>query len=235
MNKGLLIFDFDDTLVSTNPVFDAAKMRFVSLIRRLALDVPNLLEIVNEYDKQLVREKGFARDCFPRALVRAYRYCCQFHGKQADEQVVREIENIGWWVFDQPLEVKEGVPEVLAALRENYVMLLVTKGDRKHQMTKVQESGLDRYFDDVFVVNEKDATLFSSLCWNFAGSLRDCWSIGNSIKSDINPALCAGINAILMRAPTWDFETEPLLAPVPEVEKMYEVRFILEEQSEETG
>ena len=233
MTKGLLIFDFDDTLVSTNSVFDQSKSTFRKIITDLELDVPNLLEIVNNYDKQLVKEKGFINKCFPLSLVKTYHHCCSHHGRSLLPEIESRIWNVGHWVFEQPLQVKDGVQEVLHLLQRHYLLVLLTKGETEHQTNKVKESGLDKFFEEIFVVDNKDVLLFQKMVQQFGMESSKTWSIGNSIKSDINPALMAGINAMLVNAPTWDFEIDTLISPVPELRHIRELLPLLSVEGKE--
>ncbi|WP_366921898.1 HAD family hydrolase [Metallumcola ferriviriculae] len=231
MADGAIIFDFDDTLVATNAVFDEAKVRFKQLMVSQGLDMPNLLDVVNRFDIDMVTKYGFVNECFPKALVQVYRYCSKNKRAGICESMEKEVEQVGWWVFRQAPIVKEGSRETLTLLREDYHMILVTKGEKAHQIEKLKESGLEHYFQSVLVVGKKDPYLFTELAQSNAFPLDKVWSVGNSIKSDINPALRAGLNAVLLKAPTWDFEHETPLLPVPEIEEISQLPGILSQAS----
>ena len=114
-------------------------------------------------------------------------------------------------ILEQPIEVIDGVEETLGYLSERHELTLFTKGNPDEQLMKVDRSELGRYFAHTAVVKEKDAAAYSRLVAE-RGLARDfTWMIGNSPKSDINPALEAGLNAVLVPHPhTWVLEHQDL-------------------------
>jgi putative hydrolase of the HAD superfamily len=105
----------------------------------------------------------------------------------------------------------EGVEETLAHLSDHYRLLLLTKGDREVQQDKVARSGLAHFFEAVHIVHEKDANVFRDLVARYELQPQQTWMIGNSPRSDINPAVEAGINAIYVPHPnTWGLELEQI-------------------------
>src|SRR5258708_4205077 len=122
-----------------------------------------------------------------------------------------------------PIEVIEGVTETLAYLGQRHRLILMTKGDFTEQSSKVERSGLQEYFAAVEIVAEKDAPTYRSIVakYELAGNLT--WMVGNSPKSDINPALKAGINAVFVpHRQTWILEDQPV-DPVPEGVRLLQV------------
>jgi putative hydrolase of the HAD superfamily len=95
-------------------------------------------------------------------------------------------------------------------------LILVTKGDFKEQTRKVQRSGLEKYFSSVEVVSEKDHLVYLDLVKQHRLASGRTWMVGNSPKSDINPALRAGLNAVFVpHNDTWILEHEELAQPEP--------------------
>jgi putative hydrolase of the HAD superfamily len=114
-------------------------------------------------------------------------------------------------ILDEPMELIEGVEETLAALADRYDLTLFTKGHPEEQRLKVDRSGLGRYFSHTAIVKEKDAAAYRTLIEERGFEATRTWMIGNSPKSDINPALDAGLNAILVPHPhTWVLERQDL-------------------------
>jgi putative hydrolase of the HAD superfamily len=105
----------------------------------------------------------------------------------------------------------DGVEETLGYLSKRHELTLFTKGNPDEQLMKVDRSELGRYFAHTAVVKEKDAGAYSRLVAE-RGLVRDStWMIGNSPKSDVNPALEAGLNAVLVPHPhTWVLEHQDL-------------------------
>lgn len=224
MHKGIIVFDFDDTLVSTNPLFDRAKNMFSELMHTIGLYHKNVLEIVNRFDIALVKEYGyFAKPCFPTALVKTYEYFCKLHKRIPDEAIKKKAFEIGMWVFEQQPEILEGAHETLKKLNTMHNLILLTKGEEEHQKEKILASGLAHYFKETLVVPDKDVEIFAKIVTRHGGEVDKSWSVGNSIKADINPALQVGMNTIWVKGPTWDFEIEEPLKIIHEVHKLSEI------------
>jgi putative hydrolase of the HAD superfamily len=110
--------------------------------------------------------------------------------------------------------VIEGVEETLGYLSERHELTLFTKGHPDEQLLKVDRSGLGRYFAHKTVVKEKDVEAYSRLVEERGLTRESTWMIGNSPKSDINPALDAGLHAVLVPHPhTWVLEHQDLRDP----------------------
>ncbi len=103
----------------------------------------------------------------------------------------------------------DGVRETLDYLSPRHDLLLLTKGDVEEQKLKVERSGIEHYFQQVVIVPEKDVATYHRLVEELQVDPRETWMIGNSPRSDINPALAAGLNAVFIPHPhTWHFEHE---------------------------
>ena len=121
------------------------------------------------------------------------------------EAVMRFAEQI----LEQPIEMIEHVPETLEYLASRHELTLFTKCDPEEQKLKVDRSGLGVYFGHTAIVKEKNAEAYRSLARERMLDPERAWMIGNSPKSDINPALEAGLNAVFVpHAHTWRLEHE---------------------------
>jgi len=117
-------------------------------------------------------------------------------------------------ILQQPIELIEGVEETLEEVAQRHKLALFTKGHPDEQRMKVDPSGLGRHFSYTAIVKEKDSLAYSRLIAENAFSAAKTWMIGNSHKSDINPALEAGLGAVLVpHARTWVLEHQELRAP----------------------
>jgi putative hydrolase of the HAD superfamily len=112
---------------------------------------------------------------------------------QVPAHVIHDILVMGRDMLNHPIHLLPGVAECLPQLAEDYALVLVTKGDLLHQEQKLAQSGLGDLFDDVHIVSEKQTTTYQRI---FGAQLPATAMIGNSIKSDILPALAAGAAAI---------------------------------------
>ncbi|GAW91871.1 HAD family hydrolase [Calderihabitans maritimus] len=213
-----VIFDFDDTLVITNPVFDQAKEQFCRLMKHEGIYAPDILETLDRFDIANVEKAGgFAKDCFPRALLQTYEYYCRVKGRTVSAETRMMVERLGWWAVEKVPEVKRGAEQILARLQKAYFLVLLSKGDRELQRERIRATGLDKYFNHIEIVLQKDASLYRRIVRDTGALAEESWSVGNSFKSDINPALEAGLQCILVRSSSWGYEEEPPKGPYIEV------------------
>ncbi len=129
--------------------------------------------------------------------------------------------------------------ETLSWLSDRHQLLLLTKGDEAVQEDKLRRSGLRQYFDHVHVVPEKDAEVFRALIHEHDLCPDRTWMVGNSPRSDINPAVEAGVGAVYVPHPnTWGLEVEEISASgrVVVLEKFQDlVAFFSGDQREKQG
>ncbi|MCL1874445.1 MAG: HAD family hydrolase [Clostridiales bacterium] len=204
-----VIFDFDDTLVATNQLFDAVKAAFAKKMAALDLADEQILPILNDFDLANVRQRGgLAKDCFPLALGQTYQHYCHLRAKPCDPALVREFENMGWQVFEEPVTLLPGAKELLTALLPHYRLLLWTQGDPATQEKRFQASGLAPYFSHFETVPAKTAANLSDLIERLKIEKSLSWAIGNSLRCDINPALAIGLKAIHLEISSWEYEHE---------------------------
>jgi putative hydrolase of the HAD superfamily len=117
-------------------------------------------------------------------------------------------------IAEHPVEVRPGVPETLRKLAAHHHLIIMTKGDIAEQTRKVEGSGLKPHFSAVEIVAEKDAATYLDIVAKHSLPKPETWMIGNSPKSDINPALAAGINAVFVpHDQTWILEHEEVCDP----------------------
>jgi putative hydrolase of the HAD superfamily len=112
-----------------------------------------------------------------------------------------------------PPKILDGVPETLAYLTARHRLILFTKGEPAEQAAKVERSGLQGFFEAIEIVGEKDAKTYHVLVHKHKIVKTHGWMIGNSPRSDINPAMEAGLNAVYIpHVNTWQLEHEPVVA-----------------------
>jgi putative hydrolase of the HAD superfamily len=119
-------------------------------------------------------------------------------------------------IIDHPIEMLREVPETLQYLTERHRVILVTKGAFREQSGKIERSGLKKHFGAIEIVAEKEAATYAGLIGEYNLDRTATWMIGNSPKSDINPALTAGLHAVFVpHGDTWILEHEELNAAPP--------------------
>jgi putative hydrolase of the HAD superfamily len=126
------------------------------------------------------------------------------------------ISGFAHTIAEHPVEILQGVPETLQYLSERHHLMLLTKGAITEQSGKVERSGLKDYFSVVEIVAEKDVGTYRTIVSKYALSSDTTWMVGNSPKSDVNPALAAGLNAVFVpHGSTWILEHEEVAEANP--------------------
>ena len=207
----VLIFDADDTLWENNIYFERAFDDFVEFLGHSRLTPAQIREILNEIELVNSKIHGYGSRNFGRNLQQAYHHLAEREIRPDDlEHVMALAERI----LEQPVELIEGVEETLQDLGQRHQLALFTKGHPEEQRLKVDRSGLGCYFSHLAIVKEKDSTAYSKLVTDRGFNREAAWMIGNSPKSDINPALEAGLGAVLVpHARTWVLEHQELRTP----------------------
>ncbi len=203
-----LWIDADDTLWENNIYFERAFAEFADYLSHSHYSRVQVRELLDEIEHVNNRLHGYGSANFARNLEQCFERHCERGITGADRARIRRL---GHDLFHHPLELIEDVEETLAYLAGRHRLMLCTKGNPEEQQSKVERSGLARHFDHIRVVREKDLECYRALAIERGVSGRDCWMIGNSPKSDINPALAAGLGAVYIpHHHTWHLEHEPV-------------------------
>ena len=206
--RQFLIVDADDTLWENNIYFERAFDEFVSFLDHSSLTPPAVRAVLDAIEAVNAKVHGYGTLNFARNLRQTYERLCERHIEESDLQTVMLFAER---ILDCPMQVIEGVEETLAYLADRHDLTLFTKGHPDEQKLKVDSSGLGRYFGHTAIVKEKDAPAYRKLVQDRAMDPARAWMIGNSPKSDVNPALDAGLNAIFIpHAHTWILEKEEI-------------------------
>jgi putative hydrolase of the HAD superfamily len=203
-----LIVDADDTLWENNIYFERAFDEFAAFLAHSTLTAPQVRDVLNEIERANAKVHGYGSLSFGRSLRQCYERLADREIRDDDLQtVMRFAERI----LKQPIEVIDGVPETLAYLAGRHELTLFTKGHPEEQQLKIDRSGLARFFAHATVVREKDASAYRLLVTDRGMEVSRSWMIGNSHRSDVNPALEAGLNAVFVPHPqTWRLEHEEI-------------------------
>lgn len=203
-----LIFDADDTLWENNIYFERAFAEFVDFLGHSALTAAQVRDVLNEIELANSKIHGYGSKNFGRNMQEAYRHLAQ---REIREDHLAHVMSLAESILEQPVELIQGVEETLKHLAARHDLTLFTKGHPEEQRLKVERSGLGAYFAHTAIVKEKDAAAYARLIADRGLDLARTWMIGNSPKSDINPALEAGLNAVLVPHPhTWVLEHQDL-------------------------
>lgn len=208
-----LLIDADDTLWENNIFFEQAFEEFVEFLSHSSLDAAGIRAVLDEIELANSRIHGYGSLNFGRNLQQCYRRLAEREIRPEDLETVK---GFALRILEQPLVLIEGVEETLAELSGRHELTLFTKGHPDEQRMKIERSGLGSYFRHTAIVKEKDRASYEALVRERGFDPARTWMIGNSPKSDINPALEAGLNAVFVpHARTWTLERTQLRRPGP--------------------
>jgi putative hydrolase of the HAD superfamily len=208
MARQTLLIDADDTLWENNIFFEKAIEHFISQLEHLGYTRDYIRHILNETERRNIRQHGYGVRSFRRSLEDTY---LKLAGNAARRELVQEIERVATELESTPPHIMDGVPETLAYLAKHHRLILFTKGEPAEQAVKVERSGLQAYFDHIEIVLEKDSVTYERVIEQFKIVKTHGWMVGNSPRSDINPALQTGLNAVFIpHSNTWELEKAEL-------------------------
>jgi putative hydrolase of the HAD superfamily len=196
-----LLIDADDTLWENTLYYEQATHAFLTFLNHSQL-TPDEVQVMLDEVECLMGGSGSVN--FIHSLIETYRRLAE---KEVQEEDIQQIWQFGEIIRTHPLELLTGVKETLEYLLPRYDLVLLTKGDREEQKLKVEQSGIEQCFRQVVVVQEKDLATYHRVVRDLHLDPKQTWMIGNSPRSDINPALSAGLNAVYIPHPyTWHLE-----------------------------
>ncbi len=208
MNRLHLIIDADDTLWENNIYFERAFDEFVDVLSHSSMGPREIRDVLDEIEEANARIHGYGSLNFARNLRQCYEHLAE---RAVCEEDLRKVMGFAEQILEAPMEVIAGVPETLEYLAMRHDLTLFTKGHPEEQKLKIDRSGLARWFAHTAIVKEKDAAAYRRLVEERGIDPEHTWMIGNSPKSDINPALEAGLNAVFVpHARTWVLEHEEI-------------------------
>jgi putative hydrolase of the HAD superfamily len=203
-----LIIDADDTLWENNIYFERAFEEFVEFLDHSSLPAREVRDIFDDMERANARIHGYGSLNFGRNLRQCYQDLAEREVREDDLQTVMGFAER---ILECPMDVIPGVPETLEYLAARHDLTLFTKGHVEEQTLKIDRSGLGIFFRHTAIVKEKDAAAYRSLVAERRMDPVRTWMIGNSPKSDVNPALEAGLNAVFVpHAHTWVLEKQEL-------------------------
>jgi len=203
-----LIIDADDTLWENNIYFERAFDEFVEFLDHSTMTPREIRDVLDEIEAANAKIHGYGSLNFGRNLRQCYQHLAE---REAREEDLKTVIGFAERILECPMEVIDGVPETLEYLSLRHDLTLFTKGHPDEQKLKVDRSGLGVFFQHTAIVREKDTKAYRDLVTDRQLDPDRAWMIGNSPKSDINPAMEAGLNAVFVpHAHTWVLEKEEI-------------------------
>jgi putative hydrolase of the HAD superfamily len=208
MDRQFLIVDADDTLWENNIYFERAFDAFADYLAHSSLTPQQVRDVLDEIEAANNKIHGYGTLNFARNLRQCYEHLAERDVSEAD---LKTVVGFAEQILQCPMEVIPGVPETLEYLAARHDLTLFTKGHAEEQKLKIDRSGLGVWFAHTAIVKEKDAAAYRALVEERGMDPARTWMIGNSPKSDINPALDAGLRAVFVpHAHTWVLEKQEL-------------------------
>ncbi|ASU33489.1 HAD family hydrolase [Mucilaginibacter xinganensis] len=192
MNLKVIAFDADDTLWVNEPYYRQTEEQFYNLLGGYSTQ--------HELERELLKTeignltfygygiKGFVLSMIETAL--------RISNNTISAEVVGAILDLGKQMLNQPIELLDGVEDVLGTLKSKYRLVVATKGDLLDQERKLKKSGISHYFHHIEIMSEKDDANYLKLIRHLDIAPQELLMVGNSLKSDIMPVLNIGGNAV---------------------------------------
>ena len=197
-----LLIDADDTLWENNIYFEQAIHTFISFLNHSRLSRGQVRVVLDDVERFM----GYGSANFTKSLIETYRRLAE---KELCDEDIEQVRRFGEGIGSHPLQLLDRVTETLEYLSPRHDLILLTKGDLEEQKVKVERSGIERFFRQVVIVQEKDVSTYCRVVSDLRLNPKQTWMVGNSPRSDVNPALSAGIKAVHIPHPhTWHLEHE---------------------------
>lgn len=207
-----ICFDADDTLWQNERFFKMNQDRFVELLSDVA-DPLHLSERLLAAERRNIEHYGYGVKGFTLSMIET---ALQVTENRVSGQIIADLVALGRDMHAHPIELLPGAEAAVTHLSSEFQLLLITKGDLFHQERKLAQSGLGDLFHGVEIVSEKDKRLYQGI---FAGrgiAPDTAAMVGNSLKSDVNPAIEAGGWGVYVPSDiTWELEAAVALSEHP--------------------
>ncbi|HUH61989.1 MAG TPA: HAD hydrolase-like protein [Terracidiphilus sp.] len=215
-----LLIDADDTLWENNVYFERAIAAFISYLDHHEYSPAEVRKALNAVERETILARGYGLTSFTHSLVTCFE---RLSPEPVTEERRQRVLSFARSIAEQEIELLPGVPETLVELATRHHLILMTKGNQAEQADKLARSGLAAHFAAVEIVKEKDPPTYHEVIARHELAPHTSWMIGNSPKSDINPALAAGLHAVfLFHKDTWMLEHAEI-DPAPEGQQLIEL------------
>ena len=218
-----LLIDADDTLWENNIYFERAIAKFISLLNHREYTPEQVRLVLNDVERDSILKHGYGLHSFAHSLAETFE---KLTVDPVTPELHQRILSFTHEIANHPVELIAGVAETLDYLSARHHLIMMTKGNFAEQSGKVERSGLKDYFAAIEIVPEKDEAMYRSVVAKYELDEDSSWMVGNSPKSDINPALAAGLHAVLVpHDNTWILEHEELAETPPDQRLLVVQRF----------
>ena len=192
MNIKVIAFDADDTLWINEPYFQETENKFCALLEDY-LPRHTLAKELFKTEIQNLPLYGYGIKGFMLSMIET---AMRISNNTLNIEVLQKAIEFGKELLEKPIEILEGVEEVLKTLKGKYRLVVATKGDLLDQERKLKKSGLEHYFHHIEIMSDKQESDYLKLIRRLDIQPADFLMIGNSLKSDVMPVLSIGGHAV---------------------------------------
>ena len=208
-DRQFILIDGDDTLWENNVYFEQAIEAFIDFLAHSSLSRDQVRAALDEVERINVRVHGYGSASFTKNLRETYERLAE---RDLQPQDIEHVLQLGQRIASQPVQLLPEVAETVRYLGGRHDLMLLTKGHPEEQRLKIDRSGLEPFFNATAVVHEKAEETYRAIVKDRQLDPARTWMIGNSPRSDINPALAAGLNAVFIpHEQTWRLELEEIV------------------------
>ena len=193
-----VIFDGDNTLWDLESLYNDARVTLCELVAGGEITTKAVDAYQRDHDRKLHAEMGYSPKRFPRSFADT---ATRFLG-QGDPRI-EAARSLGETVFSAVAATPDDLDSCLTELAKTHRLALLTAGDHEIQTMRLQHFGRHAYFDAMKVVERKDVTALVAFLVEIGADPAQSWMVGDSIRSDIIPAIASGLRAIHMEADNW--------------------------------
>jgi putative hydrolase of the HAD superfamily len=199
----VIAFDADDTLWHNETLYSMTQDRFKQLLSRYR-DRDGIDHELHETEMRNLQYYGYGIKAFTLSMIET---AIELTDAQIQGREIREIIGFAREMLKAPVQLLEGVQEIIHALSASHQLMIITKGDLFDQESKIARSGLADYFSQVEIVSHKTEAAYQALLARHQVRPERLLMVGNSLKSDILPVLAVGGQAVYIPYHlTWDHE-----------------------------
>lgn len=208
-SRRFLLIDGDDTLWENNVYFEQAIAAFIDFLAHSSMSRDQVRAALDEIERINVSVHGYGSASFTKNLRQTYERLAE---RDLQPNDIQHVLQLGQRIASQPVQLLPDVAETVRYLAGRHDLMLLTKGHPEEQRLKIERSELEPFFRTTAVVHEKAEATYRAIIEERQLDPGRTWMIGNSPRSDINPALAAGLNAVFIpHEHTWRLEKEEIV------------------------
>jgi len=195
---GVVFVDADDTLWENARFFEEAIDTFLVVAQSLGAPIERARAVLEECEDHNIPVTGYGAAPFVRSVEEAFRLLLPGLDGPHARRVSEFTDFAERHIREHSIDLLPGVRDGLVQLAAARPLAVLTKGQPGEQTAKVERSGLAGHFREVLVVREKTPRVYLEAAERMGASPTDCWMVGNSPRSDVNPARRAGFRTVLV-------------------------------------